>query len=35
MNPGLLAQFALFGSQGAAFRMSEDLAKGSSTASAP
>src|SRR6266511_4361361 len=26
--PGLLAQFALFGSQGAAFRMAEDLAKG-------
>jgi ABC transporter DrrB family efflux protein len=26
--PGLLAQFALFGGQGAAFRMAEDLAKG-------
>jgi ABC-2 type transport system permease protein/oleandomycin transport system permease protein len=26
--PGLLAQFALFGSQGAALRMAEDLAKG-------
>jgi ABC transporter DrrB family efflux protein len=26
--PGLLAQFALFGSQGAAFRMAEDLASG-------